>query len=161
MNRLSNDEIFLGQALIASGGSTCLRRAVGCVLVDTNKFILAIGRNGAPRGMPHCIDEPCLGANLPSGQGLDLCMSSHAEQSALLRCKDPMTIHKCYCTTSPCIHCVKMIMNTSCKEIIFLDEYPAPESQKLFTSIEGNIWKQFTYTKELFTIKELINQVRQ
>ena len=39
--------------------STCLRRQVGAVIVK-DKRILATGYNGAPPGMPHCLDIGCL-----------------------------------------------------------------------------------------------------
>jgi dCMP deaminase len=39
--------------------STCLRRAVGCIIVK-DKRILTTGYNGAPTGIKHCIEAGCL-----------------------------------------------------------------------------------------------------
>jgi dCMP deaminase len=93
------------------------------VLVDKDNRVLSIGHNGPAKGMQHCTDKPCAGADCPSGTGLDLCQAIHAEQNALMFCSDIMKIDKCFVTVSPCIHCVKMLMNTSCKTIIFASEY--------------------------------------
>jgi dCMP deaminase len=88
--------------------------------------ILATGYNGAAAGMAHCIDEPCAGANYPSGEGLEFCNSLHAEQNALIRCREPDRIYTAYVTTSPCIHCTKMLLNTTCQEIQFIEPYTDP-----------------------------------
>lgn len=29
-----------------------------------------------------------------------------------------------YCTAKPCIHCIKMIMNTTCTELVYDEDYP-------------------------------------
>jgi deoxycytidylate deaminase len=42
----------------------------------------------------------------------------------MLSCSDVDKIATCYVTTSPCAHCLKMLMNTRCEAIIFRDEYP-------------------------------------
>lgn len=112
---------------------TCARRQVGCVLVSDDKFVLATGYNGVAAGMAHCNEgAPCRGAQRPSGTGLDECEAIHAEQNALLQCSDQHAIHTCYTTTSPCIHCVKLLLNTSCKRIVFTSEYPQPKARELW-----------------------------
>ena len=123
MSRPDRDEYFLEIAKLAATRATCPRRSVGCVLVDKNNHILATGYNGVPRGLPHCIDKPCPGATAASGDALDLCEATHAEQNALLQCSDTEAIHTVYTTTSPCIHCVKLLMNTGAKRIIFSEGY--------------------------------------
>lgn len=124
MLRLDKHVSFMLAALAQGARSTCQRRAVGCVLVDTRGRISGTGFNGVARDAPHCIDEPCLGVGLPSGQGLDLCMAIHAEQNALAHCKDTMEIDAVYCTSFPCAHCLKMIMNTSAQSVFFMHDYP-------------------------------------
>lgn len=121
--RPDRDEYFLAMAALVSLRATCKRRRVGCVLVDSNRFVLATGYNGVARGRPHCLDEPCSGADLPSGMGLDLCQAIHAEQNAMLQCKDTQAIDTAYITVSPCVTCVKLLMNTSCKRIVFIENY--------------------------------------
>ena len=116
--RISKDEYYLGIAELVSRRSTCFRRSVGCVAINKHGHIVATGYNGTPRGMPHCIDSPCPGATQPSGTGLSLCQSAHAEINCLLQCRDVMEITTIYCTTKPCSECVKAIANTGCQEIV-------------------------------------------
>jgi dCMP deaminase len=125
--RPSKVEYFLTMAELVATRSTCVRRMVGCVLIDKYKHVIATGYNGTPIGLPHCLDVPCSGSREKSGEKLDECFSVHAEQNALLQCRNVMEIEECYCTTLPCIHCLKMIMNTSCKKIYFIEEYKGIE----------------------------------
>jgi len=97
--------------------ATCGKLAVGCVLVDTYGRIIGSGYNGVPRGMAHCTDEACPGSLDPKGS--DTCIAVHAEQNALLMCRDPEQIETCYTTHAPCLRCTKMLLNTSCKAIIY------------------------------------------
>lgn len=121
--RPGEDAYFLEIARVVATRSTCPRRSVGCVLVDKNKHILATGYNGVPRGMPHCIDEPCDGATANSGEHLNKCLSIHAEQNALIQCPDTEAIKTAYVTCSPCMHCVKMLANTSIEHLVFSEMY--------------------------------------
>lgn len=137
--RVSKDEYFLKIALHVSSQATCIRRKVGCVLVNHRSHIVATGYNGNPPGMPHCIEQPCEGAKAPSGTGLELCQANHAEASALLQCREVFEIKTAYVTASPCIHCVKLLLNTSCERIVFAQEYPHSISQKRWED-SGREW---------------------
>lgn len=119
--------------------STCPRRQVGCLLVDEHNGTLSTGFNGSASGEVHCTDHPCPGASVPSGQGLELCEAVHAEINALMTCPDKWRIHTAYCSSSPCIHCVKALMNTSCKRVIFYDEYPHSDAAFLWKR-SGREW---------------------
>ncbi len=81
----------------------------------------------------------CSGAKSPSGTNLDGCQAIHAEQNALLQCRDVYSIYTCYVTTSPCMTCTKLLLNTSCKRIIFKVRYSQTEAEKLWTSA-GREW---------------------
>lgn len=143
--RPTRDRTMLNIAKELAERSTCSRRKVGCVLTDVHGRILAAGHNGVPKGMPHCTDVPCAGAGMASGTGLNACQSTHAEQNALIFCNDIMKIDTCYVTASPCIFCIKMIMNTACKRIVFLEEYPHPEVKDLWlTSQVTREWIYYT-----------------
>jgi len=134
--RRSQDSIYLEMARLISLRGTCARRRVGCVLVDQDGFVLSMGYNGVASGRPHCIDldHRCPGADLPSGVGLDQCQAIHAEQNAILRLPDPRQLYTAYCTTSPCISCVKLLLGTSCERIVFAQEYPH--------SVSATWWKE-------------------
>lgn len=118
MPRIDVDKYFMDITKIVAQRSPCLSRQVGCVLVDSNNHILATGYNGPPRHQEHC--KTCI---RKFTNNLHLCRAIHAEQNALLQCKDVMQIDKAYITYSPCNTCMKMLLNTSCKEIIYLEDY--------------------------------------
>lgn len=156
MSRLSKDQWGIQLAQVTAQRATCLRRAVGCVLVNERGHVLATGYNGVASGLPHCNEQDgesiqysyawdehrmlpryphaCSGAYSPSGTNLDCCQAIHAEQNALMQCKDIHEIHTCYTTTSPCVTCVKLLMNTSCQRIVFAEAYPQPEAERLWFS---------------------------
>ncbi len=136
--RPSRDETWLNVAAEIARRSTCLRRAVGCVLLNARGHILATGYNGRAAGLAHCgeaqvinkvgeLNSPyhnvCAGAYELSGANLDGCEAVHAEQNALLQCRDVYAIETCYVTVSPCITCVKLLLNTACRRIVFREAY--------------------------------------
>jgi dCMP deaminase len=87
-------------------------------LFDEHFRVLATGVNGVPAGAPHCNEDyRCTGASAPSGVSLELCKAIHAEQNALMQCADVTKIVYAFVTVSPCIHCMKMLLNTSCRSI--------------------------------------------
>ena len=120
--RISKDEYFLKIAEVVSERGTCIRRQVGCVLVDSNDHIVATGFNGVAKGFEHCIDQPCEGANYPSGEGLDKCEAIHAELNAFLQCRsdDSLTM---YTTTTPCVVCARIICNSNVKRVVSISQY--------------------------------------
>ena len=132
--REDRDVYFAKIAALVSSRGTCIRRKVGCVLVSDRGHVLATGYNGVPRGFPHCIEQPCGGHTAGSGGALDACLATHAEQNALLQCPDVERIHTCYTTASPCIHCIKLLLNTACSRIVFIEEYPHTQSRDLWLS---------------------------
>lgn len=149
--RPNKDEYLMGLAMLAASRTTCIRRGVGCVLANERGHILSIGYNGVAGGMPHCnqvtgfkfiyakgIDKKkqltgqstgeesvygnvCAGHDLPPGQ--DNCEAVHAEQNALLQCDDVWDIHTAYVTLSPCKACMKLLLNTGCKRLVFKEQH--------------------------------------
>jgi dCMP deaminase len=144
ITRIGIHEYFLEMAELASQRSTCLRRAVGCVLTSESNKVLATGYNGVPKGMEHCITTACSGAYSPSGTGLDECMAVHAEINALIQCSNVEAAVNCYCTTSPCVSCVKALVNSNIQTIYFIDEYPQSQAKELWlNSNPQRRWLQF------------------
>lgn len=141
--RPSWDEYFLAMAAMVSTRSTCLRRMVGCVLVDWQHRVLATGYNGTAPFAPHCTDTPCDGAFLPSGTGLERCESSHAEISALADCRDRNQVTTIYCTTAPCTECVKALLLTGAMRLVFIDDYPGSEESRRRWERAGREWIHF------------------
>lgn len=136
------DRVWLDVAWELSRLSTCARRSVGCVLVDREGRVLSTGYNGVARGEPHCVINPCVGATCKSGSGLDLCQAIHAEQNALMQCRDAHAIMSCFVTCSPCVHCAKMLLNTSCSRIVFEHLYPGHEQVLELWTRSGRNWLQ-------------------
>jgi len=126
--RPSWDEYFIDIARLVSKRSTCLRRKVGAVIVKQRR-VLATGYNGTPTNITHCEETGCLRESLgiPSGQRHELCRGLHAEQNALLQASlygISLEGASLYCTTQPCIICVKMLINAGIKEVVIRDGYP-------------------------------------
>lgn len=159
MTRPSNDETFLEIAATLAKRTTCLRRAVGCVVVDKMNHVLATGYNGVAVGEKHCNEvtgancsyraetnetlsipihgHACEGARSVSGSGLDSCKAIHAEQNALLQCKNVYEIDTIYCTVTPCITCTKLLKQTSCRKIVFTEPYAPEHMERFFTEWSG------------------------
>ena len=119
-------------ACLVARRSTCRRRHVGAIVVR-DKRVLATGYNGAPAGLPHCLDIGCLRRDLgiPSGQQLELCRGSHGEENAIVQAASygiSLSGSGIYCTQQPCLTCTKMIINAGIKRVVFAGDYPHPMS---------------------------------
>ena len=129
-SRLEVDQYFLQIAQLVAERSTCRRRKVGCVLVDTKNHIVATGYNGVPSGFTHCLDVPCEGASSPSGTDLDKCLAVHAEVNAFLQLTSDDTL-TAYLSTTPCFTCAKMICNSNVKRIVAKEWYVHPTVKEM------------------------------
>lgn len=135
MARLNVDDYFIQMARLVSLRGTCLRRQVGCVLVDAKNRVLATGYNGTARNQPHCgeTDCACVGLWHRSGEGLDSCLAIHAEQNALLQCRDSDAVNAAYVTVTPCVSCAKLLLNTHVSRVIAWAPYAHDtEALKIF-----------------------------
>ncbi len=123
-------------AILAATRSTCLRRQVGAVIVK-DKRVLATGYNGSPAGLAHCLDIGCLRDELgiPSGERHELCRAIHAEQNAIIQAATSGTSilgATLYCTTSPCVLCAKVLINSGIKEVYAGEGYPDDLARQMF-----------------------------
>lgn len=113
-------------ASVVAKRSTCLRRQIGAILVK-DKRILATGYNGAPSGLPHCLDIGCAREHVPSGERQELCRALHSEQNALVQAARygiPVNGSTVYVTTAPCSVCAKMLINAGIVRVVYGAEYP-------------------------------------
>lgn len=133
--RASWPRYFMDIAYLVAERSTCLRRRVGAVAV-LDRRILATGYNGAPSGVPHCLEAGCLRAQLgiPSGQRHEICRGIHAEQNVIIQA----AVHgislrgaELFCTTYPCFICAKMLINCGIKRIWISENYPDELSKNM------------------------------
>lgn len=141
-DRPTSDEYFLTMAILASMRGTCARRRVGCILTNTQNHVIATGYNGVASKQPHCTSIPCPGAMAETGKDLDKCYAIHAEQNALLQCKDVREIFTCYTTVAMCVTCTKLLLNTGCKRIVFLEPYQQSNISEKLWKAAGGQWIQ-------------------
>lgn len=159
--RITREEWALSLAAITAKRGTCLRRQVGCVLLNRRGHVVATGYNGVAAGLPHCNEvtglqsrgdgqrgldpiygQACEGACSPSGMNLDACHAVHAEQNALLQCHDVYAVEACYVTCSPCVTCTKLLLNTGCQTIVFAEAYAHDQTARQLWEDAGRKWIQ-------------------
>lgn len=107
---------YMHMARWLSRKATCPKKQVGCVIVDINNKVISTGYNKVPNGCISCIKNPC-------SRRLKNCHAIHAEALALVKCKQPQAIHTIYVTLSPCFECAKLIADTYCQRVIYIEDY--------------------------------------
>ncbi len=139
------DTYFMGMAKLAARRSSCLRRAVGAVLVKDRR-LLATGYNGVPSGVTHCEVVGCLRErlNVPSGERHELCRGLHAEQNAIIQAAyHGVSIRGAhlYCTNLPCIICAKMLINAGVRRIVYLEGYSDTLTREMLDEVGMELLK--------------------
>jgi dCMP deaminase len=135
-SRIGWDQYFMEICAVVAKRSTCTRAAVGAVIVR-NRNILATGYNGAPSGMPHCTEAGCLiyTSTNPNGETEENCFRTiHAEINAIAQsAKSGVSIQgsDIYVTHSPCIHCLKVVINTGINRICYGRPYKLEQVAEL------------------------------
>jgi dCMP deaminase len=134
-NRPSWETYFMDITALVAKRTTCLRRAVGAVIVK-DKRILSTGYNGAPSGIRHCTEVGCLREklNVLSGMRHELCRGIHAEQNAIIQAAYHGVSVKgasLYCTNQPCSICAKMIINAGITAIYYRSGYADELAQNM------------------------------
>jgi dCMP deaminase len=126
---------FMNITKLVAQRSTCIRRAVGAVLVK-DKRILSTGYNGAPSGLKHCLEVGCMREQIgvESGKMHELCRGIHAEQNAIIQAAyHGVSVNGAviYCTNQPCSICARMIINAGIKKIYYQSGYADPLAREL------------------------------
>jgi dCMP deaminase len=118
------DRRYLEMALIWARNSYCRRRQVGALIVK-EKMIISDGYNGTPSGFENiCEDEN----NKTKPYVL------HAEANAITKVakssnsSDGATL---YITSSPCMECAKLIIQSGIRRVVFCDNYHSEEGVNL------------------------------
>ena len=126
--RPSWDQYFMTITREVAERSTCLRAKVGAVIVR-DRSILATGYNGSPAGLPHCSEVGCLiyESRNPDGEVEQNCFRTiHAEINAITQAaRNGAAIRDAdiYVTHTPCIHCMKVLINTGIRNVFYGKEY--------------------------------------
>ena len=108
-------------SLVASR-STCRRRAVAAIITDHKGMVLSTGYNGVPRGIAHCLVNPCPGVSDRPGDS-SRCEAVHAEVNSIVQCADLSRATIMYVSCTPCFSCAKMILNTPIKVVRCVEAY--------------------------------------
>ncbi len=97
------DKRYMRMALIWAENSYCKRRQVGAILVK-DKMIISDGYNGTPSGFENICEE----------------RSNNSSEGATL-----------YVTSSPCIECAKLIIQSGIERVVYADSYRLSEGIEL------------------------------
>ena len=107
---------YLRMATIWAENSYCERRKVGALIVK-DKMIISDGFNGTPSGFENiCEDE----------NGNTKSYVLHAEANAITkvaRSNNSSEGATLYVTTSPCIECAKLIIQSGIRRLVFSELY--------------------------------------
>jgi dCMP deaminase len=118
------DKRYMRMALIWAENSYCKRRQVGAILVK-DKMIISDGYNGTPSGFENiCEDED----NVTKPYVL------HAEANAITkvaRSNNSSEGATLYVTSSPCIECAKLIIQSGIERVVYADSYRLSEGIEL------------------------------
>ncbi|KAI2640240.1 cytidine deaminase-like protein [Xylaria nigripes] len=134
------DSYFMALASLAARRCNCMKRAVGCVLVDKKQRVISTGYNGTPRNLTNCMEGGCPRCNsgtFSSGASLATCLCLHAEENALLeagreRIRDGSIL---YCNTCPCLTCSIKIVQVGISEVVYSQGYSMDgETARVFKS---------------------------
>ncbi|KAF8464400.1 cytidine deaminase-like protein [Kalaharituber pfeilii] len=145
------DAYFMRLASLAAQRSNCMKRRVGCVIVQ-EKRVISTGYNGAPRGLLNCNEGGCKRCNHGDGTGLSLsmCLCLHAEENALLeagreRIRDGSIL---YCDTCPCLTCSIKIVQVGISEVVYSQGYSMDKETARVLSEGGVKLRQFHPPRE-------------
>lgn len=124
--RPSFETIAMNTAVNLSQRSTCKRPiaggyGVGCVIFSLDfQRMLAWGYNGNARGLKNGCDSDEPGK----------CGCIHAEQNAIIKCREPAETPKIViCTHLPCMMCSKFIINLGgVAKVLYLNDYRIRDS---------------------------------
>lgn len=128
--RPGRDEYFLQMLGLVASRATCARGANGAIITSADGHVLAMGYNGGPRGLPHCLDSPCAGATDAPGD-YSRCEAIHAETNAIQQCRSLQEAAVIYVTRTPCFQCAKQIANSPIKRVVVAFSHPRQEGAAL------------------------------
>jgi dCMP deaminase len=115
-NYIEWDKYFMGVSLLSAMRSKDPNTQVGACIVNQRKRIVGIGYNGLPYG---CDDDEFPWNN--TGEFLDAKYPYvvHAEANAILNSTTDLSNCTIYTSLFPCNECVKLIIQSGIKEIVF------------------------------------------
>jgi len=117
---LSWEEYFMAMALVASLKSKDPSTQVGAVVIDNKtKKIVSSGYNGFPRNL----DD----SKIPQERPEKYLYVVHAELNAILHAQRNLSGCSLYVTLFPCSECMKSVIQTDIRKVVYLNELSSPE----------------------------------
>ena len=126
--QLKLDKRYIRMASIWAENSYCERRQVGALIVK-DKMIISDGYNGTPSGFENiCEDE--TGKTKP--------YVLHAEANAITKVAKSNNSSEgstLYVTSSPCIECAKLIIQSGIRRVVYCDDYHSNDGLNLLQRV--------------------------
>ncbi|MCD7962520.1 MAG: dCMP deaminase family protein [Rikenellaceae bacterium] len=122
------DVRYLRMAKIWSENSYCVRRKVGALIVK-DKMIISDGFNGTPSGFENICED---------AEGKTKSYVLHAEANAITKVAKSGNSSEgatLYITSSPCMECSKLIIQSGIKRVVYCDEYHTLEGVDLLKRV--------------------------
>jgi dCMP deaminase len=122
--QLNLDKRYLRMATIWASNSYCKRRQVGALIVK-EKMIISDGYNGTPAGFENICED---------AQGKTKAYVLHAEANAITKVAKSNNSSQdatLYVTSSPCIECAKLIIQSGISRVVYCNEYSKTEGLEL------------------------------
>ena len=113
---ISWDECFMRMAHIIAERSKDPYTQAGAVVVMPNNVVVGVGYNGFPRGIDNNALPWDKEGKLEDTKYAYIC---HAEENAIYNANNTTQNCKIYCTLFPCNECVKTIIQTGIREVVY------------------------------------------
>jgi dCMP deaminase len=121
-DRIPLFEVYMRMAEELAKRSTCSRLQVGTVVTEPRlENVLAIGYNGNARGLPNRCDSKVPGQ----------CGCIHSEVNALVKAPGSIKDKVVFVTSSPCVMCGKLMINSGVTHVFYRELYRDPSGVEL------------------------------
>jgi dCMP deaminase len=151
----SFDRRYLEMAMIWAKNSYCKRRQVGALIVK-DKMIISDGYNGTPSGFENVCEDDHFKTkpyvlHAEANAITKVAKSNNSSENATL-----------YVTTSPCMECAKLIIQSGIRRVVYSDRYSRTEGLDLlkragieivFMELDSANLKMTEEEKDLWTRK--------
>lgn len=138
MSRPNWDLWFMRHAYVTAERGSCTRKQVGAIIVrDRDRRVISGGYNGAPRGMPDCLEAGC---DLRMIDGRQSCVRTiHAESNALDLCGAIAELHTLYTTVIPCRLCALRIIQAGIYRVVYHEFYQSQGTLEVEALFNGRV----------------------
>jgi dCMP deaminase len=117
VERIPLFEVYMRMAEELAKRSTCRRLQVGTVITDASLAnVLGIGYNGNASGLPNRCDSDEPGR----------CGCIHSEMNALVKAPGSVRDKVVFVTSSPCVMCAKLIVQSGVTHVFYRQAYREP-----------------------------------